>query len=90
MSNLSRRSLGLYAAAAMALFAFAATPVMAKQIVLQGKHSKADIQSHCEAVGGINIEGAGGKGYGCVNPAKGTMVACHEGGTCTGYTPDKP
>ena len=89
MSNLSRRNFGLYVAALVAVVGFAATPALSDQKVLGGKWSKDDITSRCAAVGGVNIEGQGGKGYGCYNPSKGTMVACNEGGTCTGYTPPK-
>ena len=86
MISLPRHHIGLYVAAALALLTMVA-PASAEQGVLGGKYSKDDIKSRCAAVGGLNVEGTGGKGYGCYNPNKGTMVACADSGTCTGYTP---
>jgi hypothetical protein len=64
-------------------------PALAEHHVLSGTHSKDEINKACDAVGGTQIQGAGGKGYGCVNGDKGTMVACNDGGVCTGYTPGR-
>jgi len=63
-------------------------PTYAKtQVVLSGKHDKAEINGACDKVGGIKVEGQGTGGYGCYNPKNGVLVACHSGGTCTGYIP---
>ena len=66
-----------------------ALPAVAEQHVLSGTHSKDEINKACDAVGGTQVQGAGGKGYGCYNGNKGTMVACNDGGVCTGYTPGR-
>lgn len=73
---------------ALTVLALTSAPALAEQRVLSGKHSKQAIQTACDNVGGISVQGQGGKGYGCVNPSKGTMVACSDNGVCTGYTPD--
>ena len=64
-------------------------PALAEQHVLNGTHSKEEVKGACDKVGGISNEGAGGQGYGCYNPKNGTMVACNNGGVCTGYTPGR-
>lgn len=64
-------------------------PALAEQHVLGGTHSKDEINKACDSVGGIQNQGAGGNGYGCYNPKNGTMVACNNGGVCTGYTPGR-
>lgn len=73
---------------ALTVIATSTAPVLAEVRVLGGKHSRQDIKTACDNVGGISVQGENGKGYGCVNPSKGTMVACNDGGVCTGYTPD--
>jgi hypothetical protein len=70
-------------------FSAVALPALAEQHVLSGTHSKDEINKACDAVGGTQVQGAGGKGYGCFNGDKGTMVACNDGGVCTGYTPGR-
>lgn len=70
-------------------FGVIALPAFAEQHVLSGTHSKEEINKACDAVGGTQVQGAGGKGYGCFNGDKGTMVACNDGGVCTGYTPGR-
>ena len=70
-------------------FSAIALPVLAEQHVLSGTHTKEEITKACDAVGGTPVQGAGGKGYGCYNGDKGTMVACNDGGVCTGYTPGR-
>src|SRR5689334_7267633 len=77
--------------AVLAAIGFAAMtlPALAEQHVLSGTHTKDEINKACDGVGGIQDEGAGGKGYGCYNPKNGTLVACNNGGVCTGYTPGR-
>jgi hypothetical protein len=72
---------------ATAAIAYAA-PASAKAVTIHGTHSKQSIAAACDKAGGINVQGQGGKGYGCVNTSKGTMVACSNNGVCTGYVPD--
>ena len=86
MSNIRRSK-------AAAVFFFAAASIMttagaayAEQHVLNGTHSKDEVNAACDSVGGIQTEGQGGKGYGCYNPKNGSMVACANSGVCTGYT----
>ena len=73
---------------ALTVITLSSAPALAEQRVLAGKHSRDEIKTACSNVGGIDVQGGGGKGYGCVNPSKGTMVACADNGVCTGYTPD--
>jgi len=64
-------------------------PAFAETHAISGTHSKAEIDKACDAVGGTHVQGEGGKGYGCFNGDKGTMVACSDNGVCTGYTPGR-
>lgn len=77
----------LIVSAALAIAGGLAVPASATQVVLSGTHTKQEINSACDKVGGIRTEGQGGKGYGCYNPDNGALVACNNGGVCTGYTP---
>ena len=78
-------------ALALATIGFTAIslPAFAETHAISGTHSKDEINKACDAVGGTQVQGAGGKGYGCFNGDKGTMVACNDAVTCTGYTPGR-
>jgi hypothetical protein len=91
MSHLHFHHASKAAALALAVVGFAAMslPALAEQHVLSGTHSKDEINKACDSVGGIENQGAGGNGYGCYNPKNGTLVACNNGGVCTGYTPGR-
>jgi hypothetical protein len=61
-------------------------PVFAEsRVVFQA--SKDDVKKACDDVKGVPVEGETGAGYGCYNPKNGVLVACSDGGTCTGYLP---
>lgn len=78
--------------AAAILFAAAAlvsVPALAEHVQISGTHSKQEIKAACDKVGGIDVEGDGGKGYGCFNYHKNTMVACDDEGKCDGFVPGK-
>jgi hypothetical protein len=70
-------------------FSAIALPALAETHAISGTHTKEEINKACDAVGGTQVQGAGGKGYGCFNGDKGTMVACSDNGVCTGYTPGR-
>lgn len=70
-------------------FGAVSLPALAETHAISGTHSKEEINKACDAVGGTQVQGAGGKGYGCFNGDKGTMVACSDNGVCTGYTPGR-
>jgi hypothetical protein len=79
-----------YVVAALFLAAgMSAAPAFAQHVMIGGTHSKDEIKAACDKVGGINIEGQGGKGYGCFNQNKNTMVACDNSGQCSGFVPGK-
>jgi hypothetical protein len=79
-----------YVVAAFALaVGMSAAPAYAEHVMIGGTHSKDEIKSACDKVGGINVEGEGGKGYGCFNQHKNTMVACDNSGQCSGFVPGK-
>ena len=73
--------------ALIAAVVICASQAYAEQVVLGGTHSKAEVKTACDGVGGINLTGSNGKGYGCYNPKNGVMVGCSDGGVCTGYLP---
>jgi hypothetical protein len=54
------------------------------------KAGKDEVKKACDAIeggGGVPVSGGGGQGYGCYNTNNGVLVACSDGGTCTGYLP---
>jgi hypothetical protein len=54
------------------------------------KASKDEVKKACDNIeggGGVPVKGEGGTGYGCYNTNNGVLVACSDGGTCTGYLP---
>jgi hypothetical protein len=63
---------------------FGASAIAESRVVFQA--SKEDVKKACDDVDGVPVEGAVG-GYGCYNPSNGVLVACSDGGTCTGYLP---
>jgi hypothetical protein len=71
-------------AVAGTLFAF---PALAETRVDLGKQSKETVKDACDKVGGFNVEGDGGKGYGCYNPKNGVLVACDNSNSCMGFIP---
>ncbi|GAC1340911.1 MAG: hypothetical protein NVSMB26_29010 [Beijerinckiaceae bacterium] len=56
----------------------------ARVVSLSGSHSRGDIKSHCDAIGGTTTSGIGSGGYGCVNGANGNSVDCDSKGHCKG------
>lgn len=76
---------------AFAVLGFGASDLsaMAKVVDISGTHSKGEIKKDCDAVGGFMVEGNGGKGYGCFNYHKNTLVACTKNGQCQGFVPRK-
>jgi hypothetical protein len=87
MTTFTKRSTVSFALVAAVVIC--ASPVYAERVVLSGTHSKAEVKTACDGVGGINTAGYNGKGYGCYNPNNGVMVGCSDGGVCTGYIPAK-
>lgn len=63
------------------------TPSSAETFVPLGTHSKDEINKACDDVGGIQVEGQGGKGYGCYNQKTGVLVACDVHSECGGFIP---
>jgi hypothetical protein len=57
------------------------SPLFALGHVYLGKHSKKDIEKHCDAAGGTNFEGGGT--YGCWGPG-GDVTCTAKTGTCIG------
>jgi hypothetical protein len=67
-----------------------ASPAVAEERVpLQGKHTKAQVDTACDGVNGIKVQGqsGGSSGYGCYNPKNGILVACDNSGDCIGFIP---
>jgi hypothetical protein len=54
------------------------------------KATKEQVKDACDKIeggGGVPVQGSSGSGYGCYNNNNGVLVACSDGGTCTGYLP---
>ncbi|CAN7152260.1 hypothetical protein LJR016_000061 [Devosia sp. LjRoot16] len=67
---------------------FGASAIAESRVVFQA--SKDDVKKACDNIeggGGVPVKGEGGTGYGCYNTNNGVLVACSDGGTCTGYLP---
>jgi hypothetical protein len=79
------RTLAIVSIAVMGVFV--AFPALAETRVDLGKQSKETVKDACDKVGGFNVEGDGGKGYGCYNPKNGVLVACDNTSSCMGFIP---
>lgn len=81
------------AAVVIAVAAFLLLPGMAlatQKVSISGTHSRAELKSQCDAVGGMCGNCGGTKGsYGCDNPDGGTSIGCTSAGKCTGWLPDR-
>lgn len=87
MSKIAFRVVSPALAGVLALGLFAVSPALAEERVpLKDKHSKEQINSACDAVGGFKVQGQSG-GYGCYNPNNGILVACDNSGDCMGFIP---
>ena len=67
---------------------FGTSALAESRVVFQA--SKDDVKKACDNIeggGGVPVKGEGGTGYGCYNTNNGVLVACSDGGTCTGYLP---
>jgi hypothetical protein len=70
------------------VLSFGASAIAESRVVFQA--SKDDVKKACDNIeggGGVPVKGEGGTGYGCYNTNNGVLVACSDGGTCTGYLP---
>lgn len=70
-----------------AIASLGAAPSYAKYVEISGTHTKSEIKDKCDAAGGTMIQGDGGKGYGCFNHNKQTLVTCNDKGECGGWVP---
>ncbi|MBL8593042.1 MAG: hypothetical protein JNK01_10165 [Devosia sp.] len=67
---------------------FGTAALSESRVVFQA--SKEQVKKACDNIeggGGVPVKGEGGTGYGCYNNNNGVLVACSDGGTCTGYLP---
>ena len=89
MNTINLRQVGRIGALLILLAgAAAASDASAHAVQTSGKHTQAEIKKACDDVNGVPVSGEGGKGYGCFNQNKNTMVACSKDGDCTGFVPD--